>query len=67
MWMRMDLGFALALMNNTWPDLELLPEEGRPIHRNEVTYSIQVPVRPVLVENDSRSLTVPAPSSTDQQ
>jgi len=65
--MQADLGLALALMNGAWPDLELLSEEVRPIHRNDLTYSIQVPVRPTLVENDSRSLTVPAPSSTDQQ
>lgn len=35
MWMRTDLGFALALMNGMWLDIETLPEEeDRPIHRH---------------------------------
>lgn len=65
--MRTDLGFALALMNNTWPDLELLPEEkDRPIHRHEVVYSSRTPT-PHESGIGAWSLTVPTPSSTDQQ
>lgn len=63
MWMRTDLGFALALMNGMWLDIETLPEEeDRPIHRHPL-------VPQTLPESGigAWSLTVPTPSSTDQQ
>lgn len=47
--MQMDLGLALFLMNGAWPDLELLPEEERPLSRQTVEYSLQFVPPPTFV------------------
>lgn len=47
--MQMDLGLALFLMNGAWPNLELLPEEERPLSRQTVEFSLKVVPPPDFV------------------
>lgn len=47
--MQMDLGTALILMNGAWPDLELLPEEERPLSRQTFYYHPVIPPQFVAI------------------